>query len=192
MDSHSLVPVCFPLLLGQQINHSLVWGSAAIEKANPNGHHSLEANKETKRQPTGQTHGAVRRLWAHRRRFRTTPKSHTLTVFPPTQEGLLLSVLPRYIAVELKSEVIKKLSKPKDNGENEGGNKHNFHSLYVRQHKDVRWERSRDRRRVFETPLLFGCSLTSVFKHWSLFPSSDYNHKPLCFYWHSVRWSNRK
>ncbi|XP_038158066.1 adenylate cyclase type 4-like [Cyprinodon tularosa] len=53
------------------------------------------------------------------------------------QEGLLLSVLPRYIAVELKSEVIKKLSKPKDNGENEGGNKHNFHSLYVRQHKDV-------------------------------------------------------
>ncbi|KAK2899995.1 hypothetical protein Q8A73_013124 [Channa argus] len=52
------------------------------------------------------------------------------------QEQLLLSVLPRYIAVELKTEVIKRLSKPKSNKENES-NFNNFHSLYVRQHKDV-------------------------------------------------------
>ncbi|XP_035530834.1 adenylate cyclase type 2-like [Morone saxatilis] len=52
------------------------------------------------------------------------------------QEQLLLSVLPRYIAVELKSEVIKRLSKPKSDKENES-NSNNFHSLYIRQHKDV-------------------------------------------------------
>ncbi|KAM4537307.1 adenylate cyclase type 4 isoform 1-T2 [Odontesthes bonariensis] len=52
------------------------------------------------------------------------------------QERLLLSVLPRYIAVELKTEVIKRLSKPKSEKENES-NFHNFHSLYIRQHKDV-------------------------------------------------------
>ncbi|KAM3857547.1 adenylate cyclase type 4-like [Diretmus argenteus] len=49
------------------------------------------------------------------------------------QEQLLLSVLPRYIAMELKTEVIKRLSKP----EAHEGNVHNFHSLYIRQHKDV-------------------------------------------------------
>uniref|UniRef100_A0A3B5AED5 adenylate cyclase n=1 Tax=Stegastes partitus TaxID=144197 RepID=A0A3B5AED5_9TELE len=52
------------------------------------------------------------------------------------QEQLLLSVLPRYIAMELKTEVIKRLSKPKGDQENES-NFHNFHSLYIRQHKDV-------------------------------------------------------
>ncbi|XP_026183160.1 adenylate cyclase type 2 [Mastacembelus armatus] len=52
------------------------------------------------------------------------------------QEQLLLSVLPRYIAAELKSEVIKRLSKPKSNKENESSF-HNFHSFYIRQHKDV-------------------------------------------------------
>uniref|UniRef100_A0A673BQU9 adenylate cyclase n=1 Tax=Sphaeramia orbicularis TaxID=375764 RepID=A0A673BQU9_9TELE len=52
------------------------------------------------------------------------------------QERLLLSVLPRYIAVELKAEVIKRLSKPKSERE-DGPNFHNFHSLYIRQHKDV-------------------------------------------------------
>ncbi|KAM9335518.1 adenylate cyclase type 4 [Symphorus nematophorus] len=52
------------------------------------------------------------------------------------QEQLLLSVLPRYIAMELKTEVIKRLSKPKSDEENET-NFHNFHSLYIRQHKDV-------------------------------------------------------
>uniref|UniRef100_A0AAQ5X1X6 adenylate cyclase n=1 Tax=Amphiprion ocellaris TaxID=80972 RepID=A0AAQ5X1X6_AMPOC len=52
------------------------------------------------------------------------------------QEQLLLSVLPRYIAMELKTEVIKRLSKP--TGDEENGSKfHNFHSLYIRQHKDV-------------------------------------------------------
>ncbi|XP_057710559.1 adenylate cyclase type 4-like [Corythoichthys intestinalis] len=51
------------------------------------------------------------------------------------QEQLLLSVLPRYIAIELKSEVIKRLSKPKE--DKEENSFHNFHSLYVRQHKDV-------------------------------------------------------
>uniref|UniRef100_H3CDG0 adenylate cyclase n=1 Tax=Tetraodon nigroviridis TaxID=99883 RepID=H3CDG0_TETNG len=52
------------------------------------------------------------------------------------QEQLLLSVLPRYIAMELKSEVIKRLSKPESKEKNES-NRHNFHSLYIRQHKDV-------------------------------------------------------
>ncbi|KAK0143743.1 Adenylate cyclase type 2 [Merluccius polli] len=52
------------------------------------------------------------------------------------QEQLLLSVLPRYIAIELKTEVVNRLSKPKAS---QGAlhNFHNFHSLYVRQHKDV-------------------------------------------------------
>ncbi|XP_036968119.1 adenylate cyclase type 4-like isoform X1 [Acanthopagrus latus] len=52
------------------------------------------------------------------------------------QEQLLLSVLPRYIAMELKTEVIKRLSKPNSKEENESSF-HNFHSLYIRQHKDV-------------------------------------------------------
>ncbi|TDG99549.1 hypothetical protein EPR50_G00195420 [Perca flavescens] len=51
------------------------------------------------------------------------------------QEQLLLSVLPRYIAMELKTEVIKKLFKPKC--DDEESNSNNFHSLYVRKHKDV-------------------------------------------------------
>ncbi|KAM9833029.1 adenylate cyclase type 2 [Syngnathus typhle] len=49
------------------------------------------------------------------------------------QERLLLSVLPRYIAIELKTELIKRLTKPIEEKEN----KRNFHSLYIRQHKDV-------------------------------------------------------
>uniref|UniRef100_A0A7N9AYK3 adenylate cyclase n=1 Tax=Mastacembelus armatus TaxID=205130 RepID=A0A7N9AYK3_9TELE len=57
-------------------------------------------------------------------------------LFSRQQEQLLLSVLPRYIAAELKSEVIKRLSKPKSNKENESSF-HNFHSFYIRQHKDV-------------------------------------------------------
>ncbi|XP_030609482.1 adenylate cyclase type 2-like [Archocentrus centrarchus] len=52
------------------------------------------------------------------------------------QEQLLLSVLPRYIAMELKTEVINKLSKHKSNDENQS-NPHNFHSLYVRKHSNV-------------------------------------------------------
>ncbi|XP_072526300.1 LOW QUALITY PROTEIN: adenylate cyclase type 4-like [Salminus brasiliensis] len=49
------------------------------------------------------------------------------------QEHLLLSVLPRYIAMELKGEVVKGLS-----GKVSGAdNKPNFHSLYIKQHKDV-------------------------------------------------------
>ncbi|XP_028261578.1 adenylate cyclase type 4 [Parambassis ranga] len=53
------------------------------------------------------------------------------------QEQLLLSVLPRYIAVELKTEVIKRLSKPKSESNRSESNFNNFHSLYVRQHRDV-------------------------------------------------------
>ncbi|XP_068584387.1 adenylate cyclase type 2-like [Cebidichthys violaceus] len=61
------------------------------------------------------------------------------------QEQLLLSVLPRYIAMELKTEVIKKLFKPKSEEKNDADgdksrasrNSHNFHSLYVRKHNDV-------------------------------------------------------
>ncbi|RXN25026.1 adenylate cyclase type 4-like protein [Labeo rohita] len=49
------------------------------------------------------------------------------------QEHLLLSVLPRYIAMELKTEIVKRLSAKCSAEEN----RPNFHSLYVRQHKDV-------------------------------------------------------
>ncbi|MCJ8749082.1 hypothetical protein PDJAM_G00172250 [Pangasius djambal] len=49
------------------------------------------------------------------------------------QEHLLLSVLPRYIAMELKGEVVKSLSRTFAGADN----KPNFHNLYVKQHKDV-------------------------------------------------------
>ncbi|KAK9971255.1 hypothetical protein ABG768_024629 [Culter alburnus] len=49
------------------------------------------------------------------------------------QEHLLLSVLPRYIAMELKTEIVKRLSAKCSAEEN----RPNFHSLYIRQHKDV-------------------------------------------------------
>lgn len=49
------------------------------------------------------------------------------------QEQLLLSVLPWSIAMELKKEVIKKLSENRKPGEYT----HNFHSFYIRQHKEV-------------------------------------------------------
>ncbi|XP_053716767.1 adenylate cyclase type 4-like [Synchiropus splendidus] len=52
------------------------------------------------------------------------------------QEQLLLSILPRYIAMELKTEVIKRLTEPKSDKEKEQ-NSNNFHSLYIRKHKDV-------------------------------------------------------
>lgn len=62
---------------------------------------------------------------------------------PLQQEQLLLSVLPRYIAMELKTEVIKRLTKPKSDEKKESSflqpqRRPDFHSLYVRQHKDVR------------------------------------------------------
>lgn len=47
------------------------------------------------------------------------------------QEHLLLSVLPRYIANELRAEVVKGLTGTLTD------NKPNFHSLYVKQHRDV-------------------------------------------------------
>uniref|UniRef100_A0AAX7VM61 Adenylate cyclase type 4 n=1 Tax=Astatotilapia calliptera TaxID=8154 RepID=A0AAX7VM61_ASTCA len=62
----------------------------------------------------------------------TRPETPDLAV----QEQLLLSVLPRYIAVELKTEVISRLSNPKSDDENKSTS-NNFHSLYVRQHRDV-------------------------------------------------------
>ncbi|KAG9259963.1 adenylate cyclase type 4-like [Astyanax mexicanus] len=48
------------------------------------------------------------------------------------QEHLLLSVLPRYIAMELKGEVVKRLSEVTGTD-----NTPNFHSLYIKQHRDV-------------------------------------------------------
>ncbi|MBN3308603.1 ADCY2 cyclase, partial [Amia calva] len=48
------------------------------------------------------------------------------------QEHLLLSVLPRYIAIEMKTEILQRLSESTSNQDS-----HNFHSLYIRQHKDV-------------------------------------------------------
>ncbi|KAK7171282.1 hypothetical protein R3I94_001277 [Phoxinus phoxinus] len=49
------------------------------------------------------------------------------------QEHLLLLVLPRYIAMELKTEIVKRLTATciaEDNTPN-------FHSLYIRQHRDI-------------------------------------------------------
>ncbi|KAK7910491.1 hypothetical protein WMY93_015175 [Mugilogobius chulae] len=55
------------------------------------------------------------------------------------QEQLLLSVLPRYLAKELKAEVISRLSKPESRRRPSADDKNNsrFHSLYIRQYKDV-------------------------------------------------------
>ncbi|KAI4893595.1 hypothetical protein NFI96_027406, partial [Prochilodus magdalenae] len=58
---------------------------------------------------------------------------HTFPPRPLPQEHLLLSVLPRYIAMELKGEVVKGLS-GKLPGTDSGPN---FHSLYIKQHRDV-------------------------------------------------------
>ncbi|XP_037542533.1 adenylate cyclase type 2 [Nematolebias whitei] len=52
------------------------------------------------------------------------------------QEGLLLSVLPRYIAEKLKDEVIKKLSKSEGQVDNKT-TLTNFHSFIVENHKNV-------------------------------------------------------
>ncbi|XP_041095490.1 adenylate cyclase type 2-like isoform X1 [Polyodon spathula] len=49
------------------------------------------------------------------------------------QEHLLLSVLPAYIALEMKAEIIERLKDKQPRLEN----KNNFHNLYVKQHKHV-------------------------------------------------------
>ncbi|KAL4617690.1 adenylate cyclase type 2-like [Arapaima gigas] len=60
--------------------------------------------------------------------------THTHTHTPLSiQEHLLLSVLPRYIALELKKEEIKRLSRKSTDDEL----RQNFHSLYIQQHKHV-------------------------------------------------------
>uniref|UniRef100_A0A8C8S4L1 adenylate cyclase n=1 Tax=Pelusios castaneus TaxID=367368 RepID=A0A8C8S4L1_9SAUR len=48
------------------------------------------------------------------------------------QEHLLLSILPAYIAMEMKAEIIERL---RDGGRQENAN--NFHNLYVKHHKNV-------------------------------------------------------
>uniref|UniRef100_A0A8C3PEI6 Adenylate cyclase type 4 n=1 Tax=Chrysemys picta bellii TaxID=8478 RepID=A0A8C3PEI6_CHRPI len=48
------------------------------------------------------------------------------------QEHLLLSILPAYIAMEMKAEIIERL---RDGGHQESPN--NFHNLYVKHHKNV-------------------------------------------------------
>lgn len=53
------------------------------------------------------------------------------------QECLLLSVLPRYLAKELKAEVISRLSKPESRPRPSSEHNSLFHSLYIKQHKDV-------------------------------------------------------
>lgn len=82
--------------------------------------------------------------------------THLSSLCPWQQERLLLSVLPRYIAMELKTEVIKRLSKPKSKEENES-NFNNFHSLYIRQHRDVRWRSDRDVFAGFIHPKRLSC-----------------------------------
>ncbi|XP_048826139.1 adenylate cyclase type 4-like isoform X2 [Brienomyrus brachyistius] len=74
---------------------------------------------------------------AHRKSRRETEKFSVVRsrrdLQKRQQEHLLLSVLPRYIAKKLQSEVIQRLSDKYHGTES----KHNFHSLYIRQHKDV-------------------------------------------------------
>ncbi|XP_067870526.1 adenylate cyclase type 2-like [Heterodontus francisci] len=52
------------------------------------------------------------------------------------QDHLLLSVLPLYIALEMKAEIIERLTGPRD-GQPQLENTNNFHNLYVKHHKDV-------------------------------------------------------
>ncbi|XP_076144852.1 adenylate cyclase type 4-like isoform X1 [Alosa pseudoharengus] len=77
------------------------------------------------------TKRATRKCNKDRETFSTT-RSH-LALQKHKQERLLLSILPRSIAMEIKAEVTKRLSENQprqDRGQN-------FHSLYIRQHKDV-------------------------------------------------------
>ncbi|XP_078392695.1 adenylate cyclase type 2-like, partial [Cetorhinus maximus] len=52
------------------------------------------------------------------------------------QDHLLLSVLPLYIALEMKAEIIERLTGPK-HGQPQLENTNNFHNLYVKHHRDV-------------------------------------------------------
>ncbi|XP_031441082.2 adenylate cyclase type 4-like [Clupea harengus] len=77
------------------------------------------------------TKRAARKCNKDRETFSTTRSK--LALQKHKQERLLLSILPRSIAMEIKAEVIKRLSENQsrqDRGQN-------FHSLYIRQHKDV-------------------------------------------------------
>ncbi|KAM8962062.1 adenylate cyclase type 4 [Pelodytes ibericus] len=49
------------------------------------------------------------------------------------QEHLLLSILPQYIATEMKAEIIERLKEKRPQPENTN----NFHNLYIKRHKDV-------------------------------------------------------
>ncbi|XP_063310897.1 adenylate cyclase type 4 [Pelobates fuscus] len=49
------------------------------------------------------------------------------------QEHLLLSILPQYIATEMKAEIIERLKEKRPKPENTN----NFHNLYIKRHKDV-------------------------------------------------------
>uniref|UniRef100_A0A8C5M3G3 Adenylate cyclase type 4 n=1 Tax=Leptobrachium leishanense TaxID=445787 RepID=A0A8C5M3G3_9ANUR len=49
------------------------------------------------------------------------------------QDNLLLSILPQYIATEMKSEIIERLKEKRPKQENTN----NFHNLYIKRHKDV-------------------------------------------------------
>ncbi|XP_069617043.1 adenylate cyclase type 4 [Ranitomeya imitator] len=49
------------------------------------------------------------------------------------QEQLLLSILPQYIATEMKEEIIARLKEKRPQQENTN----NFHNLYIKRHKDV-------------------------------------------------------
>ncbi|XP_048373998.1 adenylate cyclase type 4 isoform X1 [Sphaerodactylus townsendi] len=52
------------------------------------------------------------------------------------QEHLLLSILPAYIALEMKAEIIERL-RDSGQGHQRHENANNFHNLYVKQHKNV-------------------------------------------------------
>ncbi|XP_062917358.1 adenylate cyclase type 2-like [Mobula hypostoma] len=52
------------------------------------------------------------------------------------QDHLLLSVLPVYIALEMKAEIMERLKGPKE-GQPQVESGNNFHNLYIKHHKDV-------------------------------------------------------
>lgn len=53
----------------------------------------------------------------------------------PLQEHLLLSILPAYLAREMKAEIMARLQAGKSSRPE---NTNNFHSLYVKRHQGVR------------------------------------------------------
>lgn len=58
------------------------------------------------------------------------------------QEQLLLSVIPAYIAAEVKRRIMLKMASSCNDNVKRPPAKQRFHELYVQRHNNVRWARS--------------------------------------------------